>query len=186
MKKLILLLYIFIFSNVSSQVTIDIFELECWKETIKKIDKASVVIAIQNSFDNWDEKDKARKPIVLFWRDSLFHWKFKVLIVDLKNKRWEESESSSVKLFFENYLNENSDKITTTFKEMFNDPKRTWQTTRYMKFYYRDSSEEIINSYYASSFGANGLFLDYPLVFNMYSYAINMSFNSKFKNKRKF
>ncbi|MEO9257551.1 MAG: hypothetical protein ABI207_04165 [Crocinitomicaceae bacterium] len=187
MRKLIIIFFILIANIANSQSKKDlrdIFQLQCWKNTIKKIDTASIIISIQNSFDNWNEKNWARKPIVIYYRDSSFHWYFKIVLFNLEKKIWQETESSLVKIFFENYLNENSDKIKLDFKDLHEDLQREWSAgTGYMKFYYRDSTDEIINDYYSSSFGINELVLSYPLVFNMYSYAMNMSFNVKFKTK---
>lgn len=184
MNKLIISLFIlsvnFLIAQQKEDMR-DIFELQCWKKNIKELENMNVVIAIQNSFDNWSNKCWARKPIIIYYRDSLFNWYYKIVLPDVEKRIWRESESFSVKLFFSKYLNNNLDEVKTEFKKLNDDESRKQQAGfGSMKFYYIDSSDKIRIDFYSSSFGINELFLSNPIIFNIYSYAINMSFNIKF------
>lgn len=190
MKKGLILFFILSINIVYSQSSKNIrntntFELQCWKNILKQLDKATVIIAIKNGFDNWDERNQGRKLMVAYYRDSSSQWFYKIILIDLKKRKWQESENMRVHLFFEKYLNTNLDELKSTFKERCEAKREQASWGKALEFYYQDSTDKFINDYYSVGSGVNDLIVDAPLIFNMYSYAMNMSFNIKFKNKYK-
>jgi hypothetical protein len=182
MKIKVMILFLFISSISYPQ---DLFESQCWKNTLREIDTATVIIAIANRYDNFIGKDDGRKPMVIYHRDSLQKWYYRVILVDLKEKTWAET-NSRVEFFFENYLNDSIEKIKDDFERLYKDPKRELGTMGYTEFYFRDKTGEIVNNYNSLPAGINGLLFKHHIVFDMYSYAINRSFNINFFKKIKF
>lgn len=182
MKNVIILIFFFIFNSSFCQ---DLFQSQCWKNTLKEIDHSTAIIAIKNRYDNSDNRHEGKRPVVVYYRDSLLQWNGKLILIDGRKMTWQEV-AFDVNFNFQDYLNDSLEKIKNTFIELFQDPKREWGTMGYIELYYRDSSSEIINDYYSVSDGVNDLFIKQPLVFYLYSYAINKCFNIDFHTKIKY
>jgi hypothetical protein len=186
MKFKFLFIVLIISNNFYSQSKDVIFDSECWKSTIKNIGKSTVVFAIQNAFDNRDKREDTKKHIVIYYQDSLFNWWIKVVLVDLKKKKWMEIEPVEVNLYFEKYIDSNLINIKKDFEEMYNDRRRTWGSdiSVTMRFFYHDASFEMINNCYSlTTDGINSLFDSYPRIFTLYSHAMNSSYNMKFNRR---
>lgn len=182
MKNVIILFLLFICNSSFSQ---ELFQSQCWKNTLKEIENSTAIIAIKNRYDNSYDRHEGRRPVVVYYRDSLLRWNGKLILIDGRKMTWQEV-AFDVSFSFQDYLDDSLEKIKSTFTELFQDPKREWGTMGYIELYYRDSTSEIINDYYSVSDGVNDLFIEQPHLFYLYSYAMNKSFNVKFQKRIKY
>jgi hypothetical protein len=185
MKTRIILILLLLSNIAFSQ---GLFESQCWKNTLKDLDTVTAIIAIVNDYDNFNTKNEGRYVIVIYFQnseDSINEWQYKLILVDERNMIWQET-TSRVNYFFCDYLSDSLESIRKDIRELYDDPRREWAyDLGSIALYYRDSKEEILNDYY-SGIDVNGLVLKYPIIFNMYSYALNRSFNIKFYKKLKY
>ena len=183
MKLRLLILFILSLRFGFTQEIRDVFKSKRWEETLKKKVDSPIIFSIHNSFDNWDGANNRVKPFVLYFLDSTNHWNFQIILVDIKKQKWTVFESIQVILSFDDYINNNIEAIKTEFEDLYEESTMYYMSTRNMQLFYRDSNDIVKTEYYSSSFGVNEIMLSHPHVFNLYSFAMNMSFNIKLKRK---
>lgn len=179
MKKISFIILIIAIVKIGNCQTI--YASKGWRELMKEIDVASVIISSTNAYSTWFNKKEGKKITTVIYKIK-DKWYSKVIMLDFTRNEWKESLPIKFSGAPEKYLNSSIKSVKEIYIKLQNDTNLKVSDVGYLQFLYKDSIEEIMVDYFCviGGGGINEIFAeDYDIIFKLYSISINFGFIDK-------